>query len=486
MNKKGIFNGIILTILLSSLIFLVGYSKAKNNETQKLYQVYLAGEKIGVIEDEQALYDLIDKEQKELKEKYNVDKIYPPSDLKISSVYTYSKNVNSVNEIYEYIKDKDPFTIEGYQVTIKNEKPVSFYLLNEKDLDVAIRNNVEIFVDKDNLDSYLNGTQEKILDTGTTIDKLYLNQEISIKKTYISTEEYIFTNVEDLSKFLLFGTLETQATYIVRLGDTIEDVAFNNKMSAEEFLIINPQIISADALLYPGQIVNIGLINPLLKVMVESTLVENQVIKYETTIEYDSSMIVGKKYIKQEGVNGLSKATFKLELTNGQITATVPIKNEQISAPIDQIVVMGGYKLVYVGDSTYWAWPTNKPYIITSRFGWRNVFGENDFHEGLDISGTGYRSPIYSIQNGVVLKTGYSSSMGNYIYINHNNGYYSVYMHFSKLLVSKGDTVIKGQTIGLMGNTGRSTGTHLHLGISINGAPYSSTGKFIDPLLLYK
>ncbi len=486
MNRKGILKGIILTILLSSLIFLVGFSKEDNNVTQKLYQVYLGGEKIGVIEDEQSLYDLIDHEQQELKEQYGVDKIYPPSDLKISPVYTYNKSVNSVKEIYDYIKDKNPFTIEGYQVTIKNEKPVSIYLLNEADLDTAIMNTVKIFVDEEKLESFLDGTQEKIVETGSTIDKLFLGQEISIKKTLISTEEYIFTNAEDLSKYFLFGTLETQDTYTVKLGDTIDDVAFNNKMSTDEFLIINPQIVSSDVLLYPGQTVNIGLINPLLKVIVESTLVENQVIKYETTIEYDSKMAVGKKYVKQEGINGLSKATFNLEITNGLITSTTPIKNEQISAPVDQIVVMGGYNLVYVGDSTYWAWPTNKPYIITSRFGWRNVFGSNDFHEGLDISGTGRNSPIYSIQNGVVIKTGYSNSMGNFIYINHNNGYYSVYMHLSKILIKKDDTVIKGQTIGLMGSTGRSTGTHLHLGIFINGSPYSSKGKVIDPLLLYK
>lgn len=482
MNKKSIFSGILITLLLGSLMFLVGFSNKENNYTQKLYQVYLSGEKIGMINDEEELYNLINEEQKDLKEKYGVDKIYPPNGLEVSPIYTYNKKVNSVEQIYEYIKDKDPFTIEGYEITIKKEQPIVIYLQNESDLDTAIRNTVETFLNEEQLDAYLNGTQKEITDEGTIIEKLYLGEEISIKKTLVSTEEQIFTNAKDLSRYMLFGTLENQETYTVQLGDTIETVANNNRLNVDEFLIANPQIVSRDALLYPGQVVNIGLINPIIQVVVESTLVENQTIKFETTIEYDKNISIGTKYTKQEGINGLSKATFRLETINGAITASIPIKTEQIVAPVDQIVVMGGQNINYVGDSTYWGWPTKKPYVITSRFAWR--WGK--MHEGIDISGTGHGSPIYSIQNGIVIRVGVGhSSMGNYIIIDHQNGYYSVYMHNSKNLVSQGETVLKGQTIALMGNTGFSTGTHLHLGVFIEGVPFAG-GKAIDPLLLYR
>ncbi len=487
MNRKELLNGILITLLLGSLLFVVGFSNRKNNYTQKLYQVYLSGEKIGMITDEKELYDLIDKEQKELKEKYKVDKIYPPNGLDVSPVYTYNKKVNSVEQIYEYIKDKDPFTIEGYEVTIKKDTPIVIYLLDEKDLDTAIRNTVEAFLDEEKLEQYLNKTQPEIIDEGTSIDRLYLQEEISIKKTFISTENQIFTDAKELSRYMLFGTLETQATYTTQLDDTVESVAEKNKMSVDEFLIINsPKIVSKDALLYPGQVINVGLMNPLVNVVVETTLVENQVIKYETTIEYDTALTVGSKYVKQEGVNGLTKASFKVQSINGQIMSTVPLKNEQITPAVDQIIVMGGKNINYVGDSTYWAWPTLKPYVISSRFGWRNLFGKREFHKGLDITGTGLGSPIFAIQNGEVIQAGYNGSMGNYIIINHNNGYYSIYMHLSEILddIKQGATVTKGQSIGLMGSTGRSTGTHLHLGISINGAPF--VGEFINPELIYK
>ncbi len=491
MKNKITFWSVLFTIILSVLVFFIGYNKENLASTQKLYQVYLSGEKIGVIADEEALYKLIDEEQEELKKEYGVSKIYPPAGLKIVPVYTYNKTVDSINQIYELIKNKEPFTIEGYEVTIKNEKPIKIYLLNKGDLDVAIRSTVESFIDKENLDKYISSTQEKITDEGSIIDNVYLNQEVSIKKNLISTENKIFTNSDELSRYMLFGTLEPQSTYTVKLGDTIEKVADSHQLSPEEFLIVNPQIVSEKALLYAGQVVNINLIKPLIGVIEKETLVENQVIKYETTIEYDNSMVEGKKYVKQSGVNGLSKVTFEITKLNGDIVSTNPLKDEEISSPIDQIVVRGGRSIATVGDSSYWAWPTIRPYKISSYFGWR----WGDFHSGVDIGGTGFGSPIYSIQNGVVTKTGYHSSMGNYIYVNHNNGYYSVYMHLSKILVSVGDTVGKKEQIAKMGNSGHvvpaptkknpTAGTHLHLGIFKNGAPYSG-GTAINPLLLYK
>ena len=89
------------------------------------------------------------------------------------------------------------------------------------------------------------------------------------------------------------------------------------------------------------------------------------------------------------------------------------------------------------------------------------TLGVEKFHNGIDLaapSGT----PIYSAYDGDVVAADYSSSMGNYIMINHGNGLYTIYMHCSALYVSKGASVYKGQNIAAVGSTGRSTGPHLH------------------------
>ena len=483
MNKKGKILGTIFCVLMAILIFGMGFVDKENDKnTVTLFQVYLNGKKIGLIENDQELYDLIDKEQTSIKEKYGVKKVYPPHGLKITPIKTYNTNTIDARTIYNKIKNEAPFTIEGYQITIKDEeKPKTFFILNKEDLDKAVRNMVLSFVPKETLDNYIAGTQAEITDEGNILDNVYLKQEVRIKEALISTEEDIITNAEDLSRYMLFGTLETNKEYIVKLGDDIKTVATKNMLSVNEFLVANPQIVSENALLTVGQKVNVSLINPLADVVQETTVVEKQTIKFETTVEYDNRLSSSVRYVKQEGSNGLVKVTYKNEIINGVINNAVPVSTEEITPTINKVLVVGGINTVYVGDSSYWAWPTNKPYRISSYFGPR----WGSWHYGIDITGTGHGSPIYAIQNGTVINTGTRSDMGNFIMITHNNGYNSVYMHLSKRLVQKGDTVVKGQTIGLMGNTGRSTGTHLHLGVWTGSTTYSNA-RMIDPLVLYK
>lgn len=90
-------------------------------------------------------------------------------------------------------------------------------------------------------------------------------------------------------------------------------------------------------------------------------------------------------------------------------------------------------------------------------------------HNGIDIAAPS-GSPILAAYNGTVAAAAYSSTMGNYIMIDHGDGLITIYMHASSLQVSAGDSVTAGQQIGLVGSTGRSTGPHLHFGVRLNGA----------------
>ena len=90
------------------------------------------------------------------------------------------------------------------------------------------------------------------------------------------------------------------------------------------------------------------------------------------------------------------------------------------------------------------------------------------FHNGIDLAAPS-GSPILAAYSGSVIAADYSSTMGNYIMINHGDGVYTIYMHASSLLVSKGESVSQGQKIALVGSTGRSTGPHLHFSVRVNG-----------------
>ena len=99
-------------------------------------------------------------------------------------------------------------------------------------------------------------------------------------------------------------------------------------------------------------------------------------------------------------------------------------------------------------------------------------------HDGIDLTGS-YGTPVFASRSGSIANSGYDPSAGNYIIINHGDGYYSYYLHLSSIVVG-GGSVSAGQTIGLMGTTGNSTGVHLHFGIAttpnwrgfVNPAPY--------------
>ncbi len=130
-----------------------------------------------------------------------------------------------------------------------------------------------------------------------------------------------------------------------------------------------------------------------------------------------------------------------------------------------------------VGDNSNDAmkWPTDGT-NISSQFGPRNspTSGASSDHKGIDIS-VPVGTNVYACEAGKVTIAGNSSSAGNWVVIDHGNGYVSKYMHNSELKVSSGDTVEKGQLIALSGNTGISTGPHLHFQIE-------SQGEAVDPL----
>lgn len=109
---------------------------------------------------------------------------------------------------------------------------------------------------------------------------------------------------------------------------------------------------------------------------------------------------------------------------------------------------------------------------ITSPFGYRKdpIRGDSEFHTGIDISNK-EGTPVRASGDGIVVEAGWCSGYGNLVRINHKNGYESLYGHNSKIIVRAGQYVKRGQIIGYMGSTGRTTGSHCHFEVRYNGKP---------------
>ena len=230
---------------------------------------------------------------------------------------------------------------------------------------------------------------------------------------------------------------------------------------------------------YAGKEVVVDTIKPIITLVEETKEQVLQEKEYKTEVVEDPNYYVGYTNIVQNGVPGEELVTRSIKKENGKILDVVTISTVETKAAINRIVKTGSRTQFVIGNTGIWIWPTRSGYVITTYFGHDNGLGYYRYHGAIDIAGLGCNSPIYAANDGTVITAKYNSSLGNYVEINHNNGYITLYGHMSKLLVQKGQGVEMGQVIGLMGDTGYSFGCHLHFQARYNN-------QIFDPLTLYR
>ena len=499
MNKKEKI--VIVLIMILSIFITTGFSNASKTP-KTAYRVYLKGESLGLIKSKKSLEDYIDKQQSGIKKKFNVKKVYVPSDLDIKKEITYSNDIKSNKEIYDEIKDKSTFTISGYQIKIKQldtkdqngktikGKTIKLYVIDKKVFENSIEITAKSFIPEEEYDKYAKDEQVKITETGKIIENIYIKNKITITKQKIPVDEKIYLDESELSKYLLFGTTKDQAKYVVQAGDTIPDVSFNNKISTEEFLIANPDLSDENSLLTEGQVVTLGIINPQFSVVEEDHIVKDEESNYPSETVEDPNKCNTDVEVTQAGVKGLNRITQKVQKVNGETTNTVTVNTEVLKEATKEVITKGtkscapagwsgGYGNLIVTKGMF-GWPATCS-TVSSGFGYR--WGV--LHDGTDIAGCGYGSNIFSAESGTVYTVGYKYDNGQYIVIQHDNGYYTMYAHLCSgcVYVKQGDRVSRGQPIGGMGQTGFATGVHLHYAIW-TGPPYAG-GRALNAMQFY-
>ena len=511
MKKVGI---VLITLIIGLTVFYLELTQKENKEPKTYYKVYLDGNLLGTIKSKEELEKYIDKQNEEYKKEYNVDTIYAPNGLDIKADVLYKDKTESVEKVYDKIQNEKPFTLKGYQYTItssyvedeenhesereeteeqeneetkEEQEKLKIYVLDKKVFTDSIETFIKTYAGEEAYEAYKNNTQKEIETTGSKIENVYIKNNITVKETTIPVNEKIYMTDDDLSKFLLFGAEEKTRSYTVEQDDTIETIAFNNKISAQEFLLSNPTFTSVNNLLFPGQEVKISETNPQIQIVVKEYRVEDVESSFQTEITYDPTRLKGQNITTREGENGLNRISKELEMTNGIITNTTTKRVEELKPAISKLMIYGEKEIPNVGTGN-WGWPTNQGYTISSPYGWRvdPINGSRSLHTGLDIAGTGLGSPVYASDNGTIIKSEFNGSgYGNYIVINHNNGYYTSYAHMNSRISSIGDTVAKGQVIGYVGQTGRATGPHLHFEVWKGGAPFAGGERF-NPADLFR
>ncbi len=234
--------------------------------------------------------------------------------------------------------------------------------------------------------------------------------------------------------------LVTSREYVVREGDTLWGLSREYHVDLETFLLMNN--LDEDTLLTIGKT---------LKIPVSTCTVKKG----------DTIFSLADRY--QVSVEDLMMANHNIDpeqLAVGEVLIIPVRENETVamanspSRGLIQAVVLG--------------WPLVGR--ITSEYGWR----KSGYHHGIDIAKE-IGTPIKAADDGTVVFSGTKSVYGKTVVIRHSDGKETLYAHAQSILVSKNQKVRKGQTIALVGVTGRTTGPHLHFEVKING-------KTIDPM----
>lgn len=204
-----------------------------------------------------------------------------------------------------------------------------------------------------------------------------------------------------------------------------------------------------------------------LDVITTITKTTNYTVPFETVTKKTSSKLAGYVKVTTSGVNGEATKTVRTVLLNGEVTEEELLNDTVLVVPVSEVVIVGTGKASYSSSiqnasASGFLWPLSTRGVITS------YWGDGRNHGGIDI-GVPSGTSVIAVKGGTVVEEGYRSDYGYYIVIDHGNGVKTKYAHNKANSVSVGQYVSAGQVIALSGNSGRSTGPHLHFEVIING-----------------
>lgn len=347
---------------------------------------------------------------------------------------------------------------------------------------------------------------KQVKDVYTTADSLSVQFENQLSLAY----EYLPADTETLDTPDLVSRLIEEAPrlflYTAQEGDTVEELLERFSMTLERLQELNPdQVLDAidlrpeegggfglpedleldadqladlrllllDAIgtpLEPGTVLTVEQICPLLvtSTVEEQTLTRDAVP--ERLYEDDPTMFQGQQRIIQEGTAGMETVLTRTVRRCGVALSSTDLSAVALGESTPLIVAIGTKPLP---EGCLFLWPVQGR--VSSDYGYRFVFGETNFHQGVDIAAP-MGTAISAGADGQVVFAGERGSYGNLVILQHDNGFLSYYGHCSKILVTAGQSVTQGQIIAAVGSTGRSTGPHCHFELRYDGSP-------IDPLL---
>jgi murein DD-endopeptidase MepM/ murein hydrolase activator NlpD len=459
MKKAAITALALSTLTLSS----VSAEDSSDKELQTIYHVYINSQYLGAVTNQDEVENMLEDKLEDAEKKYANYQVTWNNDITYIPENVFTSKTNN-QEVINRITKTMAVEANAYALVV-DDKPVA-YVKDKEAADETLKKIKLKYVSEDELKDL----EVRKKDSHSSLPALKKNEtrllDVSFKENVDAENakadpKEIISSDEAVS-LLLKGNLEEKKYKVVE-GDVLGSIAEDHKLTTAELLKLNPEMEEEGALKI-GSELKVTVNKPFIHTVVKKEVNKIEKIAYDKEVVEDSSMNKGDTKVKQEGEDGEKSVTFVSTEVNGSQTEKKVTEEKELKKPVKYIVIKGTKETPSRGSGSF-AWPTNGGYI-SSKQGprWGKV------HKGIDIARPSDKT-IKSVDNGVVVSAGWDDGgYGNKVVIDHQNGYKTIYAHLDSISVSAGQTIGRGEKIGIMGATGESTGVHLHIEVYKNGS----------------
>lgn len=426
--------------------------------TVPYYKVMVKGNEIGTITDETQLQKLFADKTEEFQNKYpEAEMVLNTDGITTETIKAYKPVVNSAETLG---KLGDMLTAYAKGVELKVDGEVIGIVKDQATADAILEQVQNKYISASAVRSSLKtksvsaNSSKKAEGPSTTLKSVGIKEDVATD--VVKADPNKIWDVSEAVEALTVGK-DAPVTYVVREGDTISSIAAKYEITQSEIRKHNPGI--KETSLQIGDELTLTVPKPAVTVKSVEQVVEQIEIKPQVEVRKSAELKAGTTKVVRPGQSGLKSMQYRITKENGEVVQEEWLGQEVIKAAVTE-VVLSGTKVVGEGTGEF-AWPVSNA-TMSSSFGQR--WGRQ--HKGVDLVGN---RDVKASDEGVITFAGQKSGYGNVIIINHRNGYETLYGHLNSIGVKVGQVVEKGESIGVMGNTGRSTGTHLHFEIIKNG-----------------
>ncbi|MBQ9328691.1 MAG: peptidoglycan DD-metalloendopeptidase family protein [Solobacterium sp.] len=434
----------------------------------EVFRLYSDGELVGVLSAKGELDSFLQSTYKELYEaEYPGSKLALGTDVYLISEQSYMTYENIDEAIFSYLKENRLFTLRCTGVEFSDENGIyaEIYISDEDLFNEAMNQYMSYFIEPEELALLNRGESTPPLKTyGSRSVGVTVLQTITMQPAYTSPDN-IKTTAEEVLDYLEYGENIEREYYTVQTYDTVAGVGSkNHDLSATQVMNINrDQITGTDQILSEGMELCVTYFTSPIDIVVTKESMKKEPIIADTIYQTDNTIREGEIHQVQVAVDGSKNSLYTERWINGVLVSGSLTSSVDTLQPINEIIAVGTMVLPGTGTGSF-RWPVDNPYISCH---WGCYYG----HRAIDIQNAYDRyGNIYAADRGVIEVNSYNGINGNYIIIDHNNGYETYYGHMNvPSPLEEGTVVDKGDIIGQIGMTGLATGPHTHFFIMYEG-----------------